>query len=342
MIGMIAFIQFVPILIGFAIAGALGASLGGCAPTAKDPKSPNDEPSKGTGTGKGVNLTPPSYKPGAGSTVAVAGDELSADEYKLYEMMMEYRAQKKLPRIPLSKSLTIVANRHVRDLHENVGHLTHGWSDAPYDPEKPKTYPSMWTAPQRLKTGYPSKGYEIAHWHMTSDGEGATPQSALAGWKSSPPHNATIINEGIWKDVDWNAIGVGIYMNYAVAWFGEVKDPKGEPPGAGATVAKPKPAAKSPTAPSAASESAKGCSSVSDAEAKGACEAANDQCRMGRGKGGAVSCEDGISFCVGNESWPVTMTTNSGEFEAEDQVDCFQQMNTFFSIGFKLNKIEAK
>jgi len=34
-----------------------------------------------------------------------------------------------------------------------------------------------------------------------------------------------IINKYAWKRLKWNAMGVGIYGNYAVVWFGEKKDP---------------------------------------------------------------------------------------------------------------------
>ena len=57
----------------------------------------------------------------------------------------------------------------------------------------------------------------------------ATATIALDGWKSSTPHNNVIINKKIWKDVDWKAIGVGIYGGYATIWFGEHLDNDGSP-----------------------------------------------------------------------------------------------------------------
>ena len=33
-----------------------------------------------------------------------------------------------------------------------------------------------------------------------------------------------MVNKGIWKNSNWEAIGVGIYKNYAVVWFGEEED----------------------------------------------------------------------------------------------------------------------
>jgi hypothetical protein len=45
--------------------------------------------------------------------------ELSVDEQHLYEFIMEYRKSMNLPSIPLSESLTYVAQTHSRDLAEN-------------------------------------------------------------------------------------------------------------------------------------------------------------------------------------------------------------------------------
>ena len=69
---------------------------------------------------------------------------------------------------------------------------------------------------------YTGNGYEIAF--MSSGG--ATSGGALAGWRSSPLHNDVIVNEGSWKSIRWQAIGIGIYADYAVVWFGEVPYPE--------------------------------------------------------------------------------------------------------------------
>ena len=155
-------------------------------------------------------------------------DGISTEEEKLHQLLNQYRAENGLPAIPLSASLTQVANRHVLDLAENVQTLTHAWSDAPYDASNPSTYPSMWTAPQRLNTQYPGNGYENAY--MISPGAIATAERALTSWQNSPGHNSVMLNQGIWSDLSWNAVGVGIYENYAVLWFGEETDPAGSPP----------------------------------------------------------------------------------------------------------------
>ncbi len=149
-----------------------------------------------------------------------ADDGIEAEEQKLYDAINQYRAQKGLSAIALSKALSTVANRHVHDLTDNVGKLTHGWSDAPYDAANPSTYSAVWSAPQRLKTGYTGNGYENAY--MAS--AGATASGALTAWKLDAPHNDLIINAGIWAGKTWNAMGVGIYGKYAVLWVGEQVD----------------------------------------------------------------------------------------------------------------------
>ncbi|MBI4779983.1 MAG: CAP domain-containing protein [Oscillatoriophycideae cyanobacterium NC_groundwater_1537_Pr4_S-0.65um_50_18] len=152
------------------------------------------------------------------------GDGLESEEERLYQVINNYRAQNNLPAIPLSPSLNRVANRHVRDLAENVGKLTHGWSDCPYTAGDRTTYSCMWAAPQRLNTAYPGSGYENAH----ASGGDATAQSAFASWQSSSAHNAVILNQGVWQEYPWQAIGIGIYKNYAVIWMGKEADPASE------------------------------------------------------------------------------------------------------------------
>ena len=161
------------------------------------------------------------------SCFTVLGQELNTEEKVLYEMIMEYRAQKKLPAIELSASLTTVARAHVEDLaaHPPKGRCNlHSWSKSErwsrccYT-DGPKSYKCMWDKPRELTT-YTGDGYEIAYWN----GGGAGASDALAGWKKSKGHNTVIINKGIWKEVQWQAIGIAIYGEYAVVWFGKEQD----------------------------------------------------------------------------------------------------------------------
>jgi len=158
-------------------------------------------------------------------------DGFEAEEIELYNSINEYRAENNLPPIPASKALTTVANRHVLDLGENIGEVTHSWSDAPYSPSDSNTWSNMWTAPQRFDTGYPGNGYENVTGYSGFDGSTMTAQEALESWKNSPAHNAVILNQGQWADLEWNALGVGLYEGYGVLWFGEEVDPTGTPDG---------------------------------------------------------------------------------------------------------------
>lgn len=170
----------------------------------------------------------------------LSGDGLEAEEIKLYNLVNEYRAQNGLPPIPASRALTTVANRHVQDLAENGASNNggfHAWSDAPYDSNNPNTWSSMWTAPQRLNTGYPGNGYENAF--GGSQGFVASAENAMQSWKNSPAHNQVILNQDIWQNRQWNALGVGIYKGYAVLWFGEEVDPTGTPDGSGTSALPP-------------------------------------------------------------------------------------------------------
>lgn len=154
---------------------------------------------------------------------------LSTEEKKLYDMIMEYRKEKGLPNIQLSKSLTFVAQTHVKDLEKSglINSLCnmHSWSNN--GPWTSCCYTNdharascMWDKPREL-TSYQGNGYEISY---GAHGASVTAEGALEGWKKSSGHNAVIINQGIWFDNNWMAIGVGISEGYAVVWFGNEYD----------------------------------------------------------------------------------------------------------------------
>jgi uncharacterized protein YkwD len=171
---------------------------------------------------------PTSPQPCQGQAIVEAqscvGDDLEAEEEKLYQLLNDYRAQNGLPAIPRSPALNLVANRHVRDLAGNVRRLTHGWSNCPYDASDSTTYACMWEAPKRLNTAYSGMAYENAHFKS----DGATAESALSSWQASEEHRAVLLNQDVWQTYDWQAIGVGIYENYAVLWFGKEADPNAD------------------------------------------------------------------------------------------------------------------
>ena len=155
---------------------------------------------------------------------------LNPEEKKLYTLIMEYRESKGLDLIPLSGKLTRVAQVHARDLAENYTFDEHAscnphswstngkWTACCYTNDH-KQARCMWDKPKEI-TGYGSAGFEIAYYSST----GANAQEGIDGWKVSPGHNPLLINSGTWSKVKWKAIGIGIYKEYGVVWFGELAD----------------------------------------------------------------------------------------------------------------------
>jgi uncharacterized protein YkwD len=155
---------------------------------------------------------------------------LSSEEKKLYDLIMEYRESKGLEQIPISAKLMEVAQTHARDLADNyvfdVDNTCnpHSWSkkgkwtSCCYTSDH-KRASCMWNKPREI-TGYSGNGFEIAYYSSA----GANAKEGLDGWKVSPGHNPLLINLGTWSKVKWNAIGMGIYKEFGVVWFGEVED----------------------------------------------------------------------------------------------------------------------
>ncbi len=155
---------------------------------------------------------------------------LSKEEKKLYDLIMDYRRSKSLDAIPISSKLTLVAQTHARDLAEHYEFNPknkcnpHSWSEKGkwtsccYTNDH-KEASCMWTKPQEI-AGYSGNGFEIAYYSSL----GASAQEGIDGWKISAGHNPLLINSGSWSKVKWNAIGIGIYKEYGLVWFGEVED----------------------------------------------------------------------------------------------------------------------
>ncbi|MEN8226058.1 MAG: CAP domain-containing protein [Bacteroidota bacterium] len=163
---------------------------------------------------------------------------LSDEEYRLYKLVNEYRKEKTLPEIPLSASLCYVAAAHVWDLQTNQpegGNCNmHSWSDQGpwsaccYTDDHSKAE-CLWAKPAEL-TEYDGFGYEVAYYSSLSEIEHSDMAlAALDGWKGSPGHHHMIINRYGWKRMKWRAMGVGIYGNFVVVWFGEKNDLAGKP-----------------------------------------------------------------------------------------------------------------
>jgi len=154
--------------------------------------------------------------------------ELSDEEKELYHFIMKYRKDNGLPEIPMSKSLSLVAKLHVRDLEQNAvpaPYNFHSWSkngpwqSVNYTPDH-RYAKLMWNKPREL-TKYKGNGFEIVYMNSGS----ATSRDAFSIWKASKLHNAVITNDQDWKRMQWKAIGLGIHGRYAAVWFGDENDP---------------------------------------------------------------------------------------------------------------------
>lgn len=198
----------------------------------------------------------PAARGASSPTVAVAAVCLSPEEAELARLINEYRATKGLPAIPISKSLTLVAQQHAWDSVNN----SNAWPAPPAGQEcnmhswsgnvNPALQGGTWTAvcytpdhanmngmhrkPREI-AGYTSDGFENSHWSSA----GATPAGALNGWQNSPGHNAVITEQNGWGP--FLALGVGMNGQFAHMWVGQTADPAGAPPlcagGAAAPVA---------------------------------------------------------------------------------------------------------
>jgi len=163
---------------------------------------------------------------------------LSDAEQWLARLINEYRKENHLKPITISRSLSFVARTHACDLAENYKLNRqcnmHSWSDAGnwsaccYTQDH-KQARCMWDKPREL-TGYPANGYEISFYSTRKySSPEALAADILKGWQESKSHNEVILNQEIWKDIEWKAIGIGISENFATVWFGEVIDPEGDP-----------------------------------------------------------------------------------------------------------------
>lgn len=157
----------------------------------------------------------------AGNQVLTAkscpGDITSNDEKTLFQLVTKYRSADGRPTIRLSQSLSLVANRHLIDLMQNIKSFTHSWSNCPYDINNEKTWGCIIDAPQRLNSGYKGQGYETLYRTMNGN---ATPELALDAWKKSTLHNSIILNMDMFKNIAWDEVGIAVKGPYAALWFG--------------------------------------------------------------------------------------------------------------------------
>lgn len=166
---------------------------------------------------------------------------LTEEEFKLANLVNAYRQEEGLPAVPVSRSLTKVAQLHVLDLHENNPNSgtdprgkacnLHSWSDkgawSAVCYTSDHHYASkMWSKPREITQGiYPGNGYEISY---GAAGFTISAEAALAAWKQNSGHKEVILEQDIWSRFSsWPAMGIGLHEGYAVVWFGDNKDPEG-------------------------------------------------------------------------------------------------------------------
>ncbi|MDA3930875.1 MAG: CAP domain-containing protein [Prolixibacteraceae bacterium] len=155
-------------------------------------------------------------------------DEPVDIEKSLIETINDYREEKNLYTISESPALNTVAEIHINDLIENYTineecnlhswSENEDWSSCCYSNDQANA-DCMWVKPAEL-TNYTGYGYEIAVYSSN----GMDKDVALNLWINSEAHHNLIINKGIWKDVEWKAIGAAVKGNYALIWFGEEAD----------------------------------------------------------------------------------------------------------------------
>jgi hypothetical protein len=168
-------------------------------------------------------------------TYASGSTMLTNAEYRLYRLIMEYRSLQGKDTIPLSASLTHVAQTHTGDLTE---HYTvngkcdmHSWSNKGYWTSCCYTRDHAhadcsWSKPREM-TPYTGDGFEVVYF----DYQVPVPENVLDKWKKNPTNNDMLLNIGEWAGENWKAIGVGIFGNYASVWLGKVPDKEGFPGG---------------------------------------------------------------------------------------------------------------
>jgi hypothetical protein len=165
---------------------------------------------------------------------------INTDEAELLQAIDEYRVDNGLDKVPWSQSLMTVAKWHAVDAGLNAARMfsdtcnLHSWSDTRPELWSGGCYTSdhanasmMWNKPKEITDGvYTAYGFENGAWGYPSV------IAALNGWKNSAGHNAVILNQGIWANYPWRAMGVGVDLakRYYYLWFSTATDPAGNMP----------------------------------------------------------------------------------------------------------------
>ncbi len=161
---------------------------------------------------------------------------LSPAEAQLAKLINDYRVAEGHQPVPVSRSLTEVAQWHAWDLsinpNGNPACTLFSWSEAGLGLWNPGCLQSdlseieiMWDKPAEITSGvYSNSGFELIAFSSSSQ----NPAAFLSLWQASQSNNELLLNEDLWAGFDpWPAMGVAIKGNYATAWFGGLADPQG-------------------------------------------------------------------------------------------------------------------
>lgn len=158
---------------------------------------------------------------------------MNDDEIRLAELINKFRIENKMPVVPLSSSLTLVAKTHAFDLQTNNPDTSicstaswsnkGNWKSCCFNPYVLREE-CMWDKPKEL-TSYVYRGYELSHFEERI----IQVDSLFALWKSAEEAADMLLTKGAYHDKKWEAMGLAIGENYASVWFGQRSDSKGKP-----------------------------------------------------------------------------------------------------------------
>ncbi len=166
--------------------------------------------------------------------IASAQDDfcISDTEHQLYNVVNTIRKENNLKPIPLSHSLTFVADVHAKDLYLNYNRKSkcsmHSWSDKGRWSAcecNDNLFKCMNSKPKEL-TPYKSYGYEL----ICYQNKPIDHKQIYKTWKNQSAILNIILQRATYSTKKWEAMGIGIFRGYISIWFGEKEDKSGAPP----------------------------------------------------------------------------------------------------------------
>jgi hypothetical protein len=153
---------------------------------------------------------------------------ITAEEFRLYQLVNAHRVAYGQKTIPLSASLSYVARTHVIDLythHPDTGICNlNSWSDRGdwtpccHNIHVPQEE-CIRNKPKEIAS-YPGEGYELTYAEVFD----TNADTVFRFWTKIDEANNFLLNRANWEKKNWRAMGVGIYKSYAVLWMGQRTD----------------------------------------------------------------------------------------------------------------------